>query len=566
MGPEKTQSRDFIRTIIDEDNRTGKHNGRVHTRFPPEPNGFLHIGHAKSICLNFGIAEEYGGLCNMRFDDTNPLKEEDVFVKSILGDVKWLGFDWEDRLFYASDYFDQMYEYALDLVKKGVAYVDECTAEEIRATRGTLTKPGKNSPYRDRPIEESLDLFVRMKNGEFKDGEKVLRAKIDMAHPNMNMRDPVMYRILHARHHNTGDKWCVYPMYDWAHGLEDSIERITHSICTLEFEDHRPLYDWYLDALGVFHPQQIEFARLNLSYTIMSKRMLRQLVEEGVVSDWDDPRLPTIRGMRRRGYSPASIRTFCSRIGVAKKENVIAIEFLEHCVREDLNMTAPRFMGVLRPLKVVIDNFEDDQVEEMEVVNNPEDPSAGTRKVPFTKVLYIERGDFMEDPPKKFYRLAPGREVRFRNAYFVTCKEVVKENGEVVELRCTVDPETRGGSAPDGRKVKATLHWVSAAHAVDAEVRLYDRLFTVENPTGVEGKDFREFLNPDSLEVLKGCKVEAPVRELAHFDRFQFERLGYFCVDPDTNEKELVLNRSVPLRDTWARIKKQQQGKKKKKN
>jgi glutaminyl-tRNA synthetase len=562
VSPENQEARDFIRTIIDEDNRTGKHKGRVHTRFPPEPNGYLHIGHAKSICLNFGIAEDYGGLCNMRFDDTNPLKEEDVFVQSILDDVKWLGFDWEDRLYYASDYFDQMYEYALDLIKKGVAYVDELTADEIKNTRGTLTKPGKNSPYRDRPIEDSIDLFVRMKDGEFGDGEKVLRAKIDMAHPNMNMRDPVMYRILHATHHNTGDKWCIYPMYDWAHGLEDSIERITHSICTLEFEDHRPLYDWYLDALGVYHPQQIEFARLNLSYTIMSKRMLRQLVEEGSVSDWDDPRLPTIRGMRRRGYSPASIRTFCSRIGVAKKENVIAIEFLEHCVREDLNRTAPRFMGVLKPLKVVIENFEDDQVEEMEVANNPEEPSAGTRKVPFSKVLYIERDDFMEDPPKKFYRLAPGREVRFRNAYFVTCKDVVKENGEVVELRCTIDPKTKGGDAPDGRKVKATLHWVSAKHAIDAEVRLYDRIFTVENPTGVDGKSFKDFLNPNSLEVLNGCKVEAPVGDRGHFDRFQFERLGYFCIDPDTTKDRLVINRTVPLRDTWAKIKKRQQQKK----
>jgi len=558
MGSDDTPQRDFIRDIIDEDLRTKKYDGKVHTRFPPEPNGFLHIGHAKSICLNFGIAEDYGGLCNMRFDDTNPLKEEDVFVQSILDDVRWIGFDWEDRLYYASDYFDQMYEYALQMVKDGHAYVDELTAEEIKEYRGTLTKSGRNSPYRDRPIEENLDLFIRMKEGEFKDGEKVLRAKVDMAHPNMNMRDPVMYRILHAVHHNTGDKWCIYPMYDWAHGLEDSIEGITHSICTLEFEDHRPLYDWYLDKLGAYHPQQIEFARLNMTYTVMSKRMLRELVEDGTVTGWNDPRLPTIRGMRRRGFSPAAIRTFCKRIGVAKVNAIIAFEFLEHCIREDLNRTAPRFMGVLHPLKVVIDNFPDEKVEEMDLVNNPEDPEAGTRKVPFTKVLYIEKGDFMEDPPKKFHRLAPGREVRLRNAYLVTCNEVIKEEGEVVELRCSVDPDTKGGNAPDGRKVKGTLHWVSATKAIDAEVRLYDRLFTVEDPAGQKGASFKDLINPDSLEVLKGCKVEPAVRGLKHFDRFQFERIGYFCVDPDTTEKDLVLNRSVGLRDSWAKIQKRQ--------
>ncbi len=554
------ESRDFIREIIDEDNRTGKYGGRVHTRFPPEPNGYLHIGHAKSICLNFGIAEEYKGKCNLRFDDTNPMKEEEEYVQSIIDDVKWLGFDWEDRLFFASDYFDQMYGYAVELIRRGKAYVDDSTAEEISRTRGTLTTPGENSPYRDRSIEESLDLFTRMKAGEFGDGEKVLRAKIDMAHPNMNMRDPIVYRILHASHHNTGDKWCVYPMYDWAHGLEDSIENITHSICTLEFENHRPLYDWFLDQIEVYHPQQIEFARLNLTYTVMSKRMLRELVDEGHVKRWDDPRLPTISGMRRRGYSPAGIRLFCSRIGVAKVNSIVDFEFLEYCLREDLNKTAPRFMGVLRPLKIVIENYPEDKVEMMEAINNPEDPSAGTREVPFSKVLYIEQSDFMEDPPKKFYRLAPGREVRFRYAYFVTCKEVIKENGNVVELRCSVDPETRGGNAPDGRKVKSTLHWVSASHAIDAEVRLYDKLFTIQDPAGQKGKDFKEFLNPDSLEILKSCKVEPAMRDLKPLDRFQFERIGYFCVDPNTTPEKLVLNRTVGLKDTWAKIQKQQRG------
>jgi glutaminyl-tRNA synthetase len=558
MSEEEKAARDFIRQVIDEDNRTGKYDGRVHTRFPPEPNGYLHIGHAKSICLNFGIAEEYGGKCNLRFDDTNPMKEEAVYVKSMIEDIRWLGFDWEDRLYYGSDYFDQMYDYAVDLVKKGKAYVDDLPAEEIRELRGNVTTPGKESPYRGRSIEENLDLFERMKAGEFADGEKVLRAKIDMSHPNMNMRDPVMYRILHAPHHNTGDKWCIYPMYDWAHGLEDSIERITHSLCSLEFENHRPLYDWFLIELGVYRPIQIEFARLNLTYTVMSKRKLLELVEGNYVNGWDDPRLPTISGMRRRGYSPASIRNFCNRIGIAKAHSIVDFEFLEHCVREDLNKTSPRFMGVLNPLKVTIENYEGDG-EEFEAINNPEDPSAGTRKIRFTSELYIEKDDFMEDPPKKFYRLAPGREVRFRYAYFVTCKDVIKEDGEVVELRCTIDPETKGGDAPDGRKVKSTLHWVSAEEAIDAEVRLYDRLFTVEDPLGMKEGDFKDYINPDSLRILKSCKVEPAVGILKVEDRFQFERLGYFCVDPDRTDDNLVLNRTVTLKDVWAKIQKQQQ-------
>ncbi len=558
MTKEEKAPRDFIRQIIDEDNRTGKHGGRVHTRFPPEPNGFLHIGHAKSICINFGIAEEYGGKCNLRFDDTNPAKEEEIYVKSIIEDIKWLGFDWEDRLYFASDYFDQLYDYAVQLTKKGSAFVDEMSAEEISQYRGTLTTPGIESKFRDRPVEENLDLLERMKAGEFPDGEYVLRAKIDMTHPNMNMRDPVVYRILHASHHNTGDKWCIYPMYDWAHGLEDSIENITHSICSLEFEDHRPLYDWFLDELGVYHPQQIEFARLNLTFTIMSKRKLLELVEGGYVKGWDDPRLPTLTGLKRRGYSPSAIRSFCSRIGVAKVNSTVDIEFLEHCLRDDLNKTSPRFMGVLHPLKLVIENYPEDDVEEFDAVNNPEDPSAGTRKVPFSRVLYIEKDDFMEDPPKKFYRLAPGREVRFRYAYFITCREAIKEDGEVVELRCTVDMDTKGGDAPDGRKVKSTLHWVSADHAIDAEARLYDRLFTVPNPLGDKDVDFKDLMNPNSVEVLKSCKVEPGLKDLKPFDRFQFERLGYFCVDPDTTSKYLVLNRTVGLRDEWAKIQKQQ--------
>jgi len=559
MDSNNQSIRDFIRDIINEDNKTKKYDGRVHTRFPPEPNGYLHIGHAKSICLNFGIAEEYKGLCNLRFDDTNPSKEEEEYVQSIIEDVRWLGFDWEDRLFFASDYFDQMYEYVVQLVKAGKAYVDDLNAEEISERRGTLTKPGRDSPYRVRPAEENLNLLEQMKAGEFADGAKVLRAKIDMTHPNLNMRDPVIYRVLKASHHRTGDKWCIYPMYDWAHGLEDSIEGITHSICTLEFENHRPLYDWFLDTLGVYHPQQIEFARLNLTYTIMSKRMLLELVEGGHVNGWDDPRLPTIGGMRRRGYPPTAIRNFCSRIGVAKVNSIIDIEFLEHCVRGNLNKTAPRFMGVLHPLKVVIENYPKDKVEELEAVNNPEDPTAGTRNVPFSRVIYIEQEDFMEDPPKKFYRLTLGREIRLRYAYFMTCTDVIKENGNVVELRCTIDPATRGGDAPDGRKVKSTIHWVSADHALDAEIRQYDRLFTVENPAGQKDADFKDFLNPNSLEVLTSCKVEPTLQKQKPLDRFQFERQGYFCIDPDTTGEKLVINRTVGLRDTWAKIQKQQQ-------
>ena len=559
MNSTKVPSHDFIRDIINEDMRTNKYGRRVHTRFPPEPNGYLHIGHAKSICLNFGIAEDYGGLCNLRFDDTNPTKEEGEYVQSIIEDVRWLGFEWGNRLFFASDYFDEMYEYAVQLVKAGKAYVDDLTAEEISEHRGTLTTPGKNSPYRERPVKENLELLERMKSGEFANGEKVLRAKIDMTLPNMNMRDPVIYRILKAFHHRTGDRWCIYPMYDWAHGLEDSIEGITHSICTLEFENHRPLYDWFLDKLGVYHPQQIEFARLNLTYTVMSKRKLLELVEGGLVNGWSAPRLPTIRGMRRRGYSPRAIRNFCKRIGVAKVNSTIAFELLEHCVRDDLNKTSPRFMGVLRPLKMVIDNFPEDQVTEISAVNNPEDPGAGMRKVPFSQVIYIERDDFMVDPPRKFHRLAPGREVRLRYACFVTCTDFIKdENGDVMELHCTYDPATLGGDAPDGRRAKATLHWVSAAHAINAEVRLFDKLFTVEDPLGQKNADFKNFLNPESLKTLRLCKVEPAGRFLQPFDRIQLERLGYFCVDPDTTNETLVLNRTVGLRDTWAKVQKQQ--------
>jgi glutaminyl-tRNA synthetase len=552
----ETVTKDFIREIIDEDLRTQKYKGRVHTRFPPEPNGYLHIGHAKSICLNFGIAEDYQGLCNLRFDDTNPTKEEEEYVQSIIENVKWLGFDWEDRLFFASDYFEKMYEYAIQLVKAGKAYVDDLPADKITEYRGTLTKSGRNSPYRDRSVMENLDLFQRMKAGEFPDGQKVLRAKIDMVHPNLNMRDPVMYRILHASHHRTGDTWCIYPMYDWAHGLEDSVEGITHSICTLEFENHRPLYDWFLDALAVYHPQQIEFARLNLTYTVMSKRLLLQLVEGKYVAGWDDPRLPTISGMRRRGYSPSSIRNFCKRIGVAKVNSIVDFEFLEHNVRDDLNKTSIRFMGVLHPLKVVLENYPDHQIEELEAVNNPEDPTLGKRRIPFSKTLFIEQDDFMENPPKDFYRLAPDREVRLRYAYFITCSKVVKKDGKIHELHCTLDPATKGGYAPDGRKVKSTIHWVSVPHAVSAEVRLYDRLFTVVDPTGQKETDFKEFLNPHSLEVLHECKVEPAVNTLKPFDRFQFERLGYFCVDQETTQNKLVLNRTVELRDAWAKIQK----------
>jgi len=549
----------FIRNIIEEDLKANKNQGRVHTRFPPEPNGYLHIGHAKSICLNFGLAAEYKGLCNLRFDDTNPTKEEVEYVESIKADVRWLGFDWADRLFYASDYFEQLYRYAVQLIKAGKAYVCDLSPEDIREYRGTLTAPGKDSPYRARSVEENLDLFERMRAGEFEDGSRVLRAKIDMASGNLNMRDPVMYRILRAAHHRTGDKWRIYPMYDFAHCFSDSIEGITHSICTLEFEDHRPLYDWFLDQSGVHHPQQIEFARLNLSYTVLSKRKLVQLVEGGHATGWDDPRMPTLAGLRRRGYTPESIQDFCERIGVAKRESMVDMALLEHCLREDLNKRAPRVMGVLRPLRVVIDNYPEGRVEELEAVNNPEDPGMGSRKVPFSRVLYIEQEDFRENPPQKFYRLAPGREVRLRYAYFITCVGVVKDEqtGEVVELRCTYDPETRGGDSPDGRKVKATLHWVSAAHALEAEVRLYDHLFLKPEP-GEDGQDFRTHLNPKSLETLTSCRVEPGLAGAAPGSRYQFERQGYFCVDPDSSHEKLVFNRTVPLRDTWAKVEKAQ--------
>ncbi len=551
---------DFVRQIVADDSKSGKWQGRVATRFPPEPNGYLHIGHAKSICLNFGIAAEFGGTCNLRFDDTNPTKEEEEYVQSIIADVKWLGWDWEDRLYFASDYFQQMYDYAVLLIKAGKAYVCDLDADQTREYRGTLTKPGRNSPYRDRSVDENLDLFERMKKGEFADGARTLKAKIDMAHPNINMRDPVMYRILHASHHRTGDKWCIYPMYDWAHGLEDSVEKITHSICTLEFENHRPLYDWFLDQLPVFHSQQIEFARLNLTYTVMSKRKLLSLVREKHVAGWDDPRMPTISGMRRRGYSPEAIRAFCKTIGVNKFNSTVDFALLEHCLREDLNKTSPRVMAVLDPLKVVVDNYPDGRVEQMEAVNNPEDPAAGNRKVPFSKVIYIERDDFMEEPPKKFYRLAPGREVRLRYAYFVTCTGVVKDaEGNVTELHCTYDPATKGGDSPDGRRPKATLHWVSAEHAIDAEVRLYDHLFTKENPEETEeGRDFTANLNPDSLKIMTGCKVEPHLAGTKRLDRWQFERLGYFATDPDSTPEKLIFNRTVTLRDTWAKIQKQQ--------
>ena len=547
---------DFIRQIVADDLKTNKWGGRVATRFPPEPNGYLHIGHAKSICLNFGIAEEFGGTCNLRFDDTNPEKEEQEYVNSIIEDVRWLGWDWDDRLYFASDYFEQMYQYATQLIKAGKAYVCDLSADEIREYRGTLTAPGKDGPYRNRSIQENLDLFERMRKGEFPDGSRTLRAKIDMSHPNLNMRDPVMYRILHATHHRTGDKWCIYPTYDWAHGLEDSIEKITHSICTLEFENHRPLYDWFLDQLGVWHSQQIEFARLNLSYTVMSKRKLLQLVQQGLVKGWDDPRMPTICGLRRRGCSPESIRNFCQVIGVNKFNSTVDIALLEHCVREDLNKTSPRVMAVLRPLKVIIDNYPEGLVEEMEAVNNPEDHSAGTRKVPFSRELYIERDDFMENPPKKFYRLAPGREVRLRYAYFVRCVNVIKDaRGQIVELHCTYDPATRGGDAPDGRKVKSTLHWVCARCAPDAEVRLYENLFTKEVHDDVpQGQDFTANLNPNSLEVLANCKVEPSLKNAKPLQRFQFERLGYFCVDPNSAGGKVIFNRTVTLKDEWAKI------------
>ena len=545
----------FIREIIDDDLKTGKFQGKVHTRFPPEPNGYLHIGHAKSICLNFGLARDYQGLCNLRFDDTNPSKEEQEYVDSIMQDVRWLGFDWGDRLFYASDYFEQLYEYAVRLIRKGKAYVCDLNADEIREYRGTLTAPGKESPYRNRTVEENLDLFQRMRNGEFPDGSRTLRAKVDMASPNLNMRDPVMYRILRATHHRTRDTWCIYTMYDWAHGQCDSIERITHSICTLEFENHRPLYDWFLNELEIFHSQQIEFARLNLTYTVMSKRKLLQLVQEKFVSGWDDPRMPTISGLRRRGYTPESIRFFAERVGVAKSESTSEVALLENCLRDDMNKRAPRVMAVLRPLKLVIENYPDGVVEQLEAVNNPEDPTAGTRKVPFSKVLFIEKDDFREVPPRKYFRLAPGAEVRLRYAYIIKCVGVVKDEktGEIVELRCTYDPETKSGSSRSGRKVKGTIHWVSAEHALPAEVRMYDRLFTVENPGG---DNWRELINPDSLEVLRQCKVEPGLATTGPQQRFQFERLGYFCVDDDSREGALVFNRAVTLRDTWAKIEK----------
>ncbi len=552
----------FIKHIIDEDLKAGKNDGRVHTRFPPEPNGYLHIGHAKSICLNFGLAEQYNGLCNLRYDDTDPSKEEIEYVDSIKEDVRWMGFDWEDRAYYASDYFEQLFEYAVQLINAGKAYVDSLSADEIRQYRGTLTAPGKNGPYRERSIEENLDLFERMRAGEFKDGEHVLRAKIDMAAPNIIMRDPTLYRIKHVAHYRTGNMWCIYPMYDFTHCLSDSIEGITHSNCTLEFESNRELYDWVLDNLEVFHPQQIEFARLNLSFTVLSKRKLIRLVEEGHVDGWDDPRMPTISGVRRRGYPPEALRNFCDRIGVAKADSMVDMALLEYCVRENLNKTAPRVLGVLHPLKVIIDNYPADDEEELEAINNPGDPSAGTRKVPFSRELYIERDDFMEDPPKKFFRLAPGREVRLRYAYFITCVDAVKDpaTGEIVELHCTYDPATRGGDAPDGRKVKGTLHWVSAKHAIDAQVRLYDHLFTKENPNEVEeGKEFTAYLNPNSLEVLNDCKLEPSLADAAPASRCQFERLGYFCVDAkDSTPDALVFNRTVTLRDTWAKILKAQ--------
>ena len=552
-----TKPRHFIQRIIDEDNVTGKFDNRVHTRFPPEPNGYLHIGHAKAICLNFSIADEFGGKCNLRFDDTNPTAEEEEFVRSIKEDMKWLGYDWEDRLCFASDYFQQMYDYAVELIKKGHAYVCDLTSDEIKNTRGTLTEPGQDSPFRNRSIDESIDLFKRMKAGEFSDGTRTLRAKIDMGHPNMNMRDPVVYRILHADHHRTKDQWCIYPMYDWAHGLEDSIEGITHSLCSLEFEDHRPIYDWYLDTLDTYHPQQIEFARLNLSYTIMSKRKLKKLVDNKHVSGWDDPRMPTLSGLRRRGFTPDAIRNFMEEIGVAKRDNVMEMTKLESTLREDLNKRCERRMGILNPLKIVITNYAEGKEEFLEAVNNPENEKAGRRKVPFGRELYIEHNDFMEDPPKKFFRLAPGREIRLRYAYFITCNDVVKDtDGNIVELKCTYDPETKGGNAPDGRKVKATIHWVSVAHAIDAEVRKYDRLFKVPSPGSME--NFMDALNPDSLNILENCKLEPELNQAEIGIPIQFERLGYFCKDIDSGDTP-IFNRTVPLRDTWGKIEKQMQ-------
>ncbi len=554
-----SRSLDFLRAILEDDLKTGRFQGRVQTRFPPEPNGYLHIGHAKAICLDFGLAEEYGGLCNMRFDDTNPTKEEREYMVSILEDVRWLGFDWGERLYHASDYFEQLYEFACQLIRDGKAYVDSLSATQIREYRGTLTEPGRNSPYRDRPVEENLDLFERMRNGEFPNGAHVLRARINMASGNLNLRDPVMYRILHAPHPRTGGKWCIYPTYDFAHGQSDSIERVTHSICTLEFEDHRPLYDWFLENLGIYRSQQIEFARLNITKTILSKRKLSRLVKEGHVDGWNDPRMPTLSGMRRRGYTAEAIRDFCAKVGVSKKDSIVEAQMLEHSLRQHLNQTSPRVMGVLRPLRVVIENYPPDQVEELTAINNPESPEAGTRKIPFSQVLYLEREDFMENPPRRFFRLAPGREVRLRYAYFITCVGVVKDDeGRVVELRCTYDPATRGGDAPDGRRVKATLHWVSAAHALSAQVRLYDSLFIKDNPSDAnDGSDFISNLNPNSIKVLEDCKIEPSLAGSQGGHRVQFERLGYFCVDSeDTSPDRLVFNRTVTLRDAWAKIRK----------
>ncbi len=551
-------SHDFVRDRVAEDRRTNRYGGRVVTRFPPEPNGYLHIGHATSICLNFGVAAENGGVCHLRFDDTNPTREAAEYVESIIEDVRWLGWDWGEHLYYASDHFQKLYEFAVRLIKAGKAYACDLTQKEIREYRGTLTEPGRDSPYRNRSVEENLDLLEGMRAGEFEEGSKVLRAKIDMASGNLNMRDPVLYRILKADHHRTGDRWCIYPMYDFAHGQSDSIEGVTHSICTMEYEDHRPLYDWLLDALEIHHPQQIEFARRNLSHTVISKRKLLQLVEEGHVPGWDDARMPTLAGMRRRGYTPEAIRSFCDRVGVAKRENTDEFALLEHCVREDLNKRAPRVMGVLRPLRVVIENYPEGQVEELDAVNNPEDPGMGTRKVPFSRELYVERQDFREDPPRKFFRLGPGREVRLRYGYLITCVGVVKDEktGEVVELRCTYDPETRGGQAPDGRKVRGTIHWVSAAHSLEAEVRLYDHLFTAERPDDpADGADPLSYLNPNSLETLTSCRVEPSLAGAEPGGRYQFERQGYFCVDSvDSSPGALVFNRTVSLRDSWARI------------
>ena len=550
----EVKQKNFITEIIDEHLKTGRFD-KVITRFPPEPNGYLHIGHAKSICLNFGLAKDYNGKCNLRFDDTNPEKEEEEYVRSIQEDIKWLGFDWEDREFYASDYFEQLYEYAVNLIKKGKAYVDSSTTEEIKSMRGTLTEPGNESPYRNRSVEENLNLFERMRKGEFKDGEYVLRAKIDMSSPNINMRDPVMYRIKHAHHHRTGDKWCIYPMYDWAHGQSDSLEGITHSVCTLEFENHRPLYDWFIEELGIHHPQQIEFARLNLNYTVMSKRKLLQLVKEGYVTGWNDPRMLTISGLRRRGYTPEAIRNFAERVGVAKRDNIIDVALLEHSIRENLNKRAQRVMAILKPLKVVITNYPDNKVDELDAVNNPEDPSMGSRKVPFSKIIYVERDDFMETPPKKFFRLSPGNEVRLRYAYIIKCNEVIKnDKGEITELHCTFDPETKSGSG-NTRSVKGTIHWVSAEQAIEAEVRLYDRLFIKENPEEDKDVDFKENINPNSLEIVSNAKLEPSLKNAKQGDKFQFERLGYFCVDYfDSKEDHLVFNRTVPLRDTWSKI------------